>query len=96
MLGTRPDIAYSVIKTSQFSVNPTEEHLQKALYIVRYLSSTMDLCICYSSLGDRNGFIAYSDMDWGGDIETSRSFWQMGLSPGFHNDRREYACLPQK
>ena len=58
---------------SQFSANPTKEHLQKALYIVRYLSSTMDLCICYSSLGDRNGFIAYSDMDWGGDIETSRS-----------------------
>ena len=57
----------------QFSVNPTEKHLQKVLYIVRYLSSTTDLCICYSGLGDKNGFIAYSDMDWGGDVETSRS-----------------------
>ena len=34
MLGTRPDIAFSVIKMSQFSLNPSEEHLQKALYIV--------------------------------------------------------------
>ena len=34
MLGTRPDIAFSVIKMSQFSSNPSEEHLQKALYIV--------------------------------------------------------------
>jgi len=39
MLGTRPDIAFVVIKMLQFSSNPTEEHLQKALYIVRYLSS---------------------------------------------------------
>ena len=71
--GIRPDIVYSIIKMSQFSANPTEEHLQKALYIVHYLSSTMDLCICYSSLGDKNGFITYSDMDWGGDVETSWS-----------------------
>ena len=71
MLGIRPDIAHSVIKMLQFSANPTEEHLQKALYIVCYLSSTMNLCICYSGLEDKNGFIAYSDMDWGGDVETS-------------------------
>ena len=37
MLGTHPDIAFSVIKMSQFSSNPSEEHLQKALYIVQYL-----------------------------------------------------------
>ena len=57
----------------QFSTNPTKEHLQKVLYIVHYLSSTMDLCICYSGFGDKNGFIAYSDTDWGGNIETSQS-----------------------
>ena len=34
MLGTRPNIAFSVIKMSQFSSNPSEEYLQKALYIV--------------------------------------------------------------
>ena len=73
MLGTQPDIAYSIIKILQFSVNPTKEHLQKVLYIVHYLSSTTDLCICYSGLGDKNGFIVYSDMDWSGDIETSWS-----------------------
>ena len=33
MLGTRPDIAQAVIKMSQFSSNPSEEHLQKALYL---------------------------------------------------------------
>ena len=34
MLGTYPDIAFSVIKMSQFSLNSSEDHLQKALYIV--------------------------------------------------------------
>ena len=50
MLGTRPDISFAVIKMSQFSSNPTEEHLQKALYIVFYLSSFKELCIVYSGV----------------------------------------------
>jgi hypothetical protein len=73
MLGTRPDIAFAVIKMSQFSSNPTEEHLQKALYIVHYLSSSPDLCIMYSGTGNHNGLCAYSDTDWAGDVETSHS-----------------------
>ena len=73
MLGTRPDISFAVIKMSQFSSNPTEEHLQKALYIVRYLSSSKELCIVYSGTGDSNGLYAYSDTDWAGDVETSCS-----------------------
>ena len=55
MLGTRPDISFVVIKMSQFSSNTMEEHLQKALYIVRYLSSSKELCIVYSGTGDSNG-----------------------------------------
>jgi len=73
MLGTRPDVAFAVIKMSQFSSNPTEEHLQKALYIVRHLSSSQDLCILYFGHGDQNSLCAYSDTDWTGDVETSRS-----------------------
>jgi hypothetical protein len=73
MLGTRPDIAFAVIKMSQFSSNPTEEHLQKALYIVCYLSSSPDLCIMYSGTSNHNGLCAYSDIDWAGNVETSRS-----------------------
>jgi hypothetical protein len=73
MLGTRPDLAYSVIKMSQYSANPSEDHLQKAIYIVRYLAQTTNLCITYAADGPTNGIIAYSDTDWAGDIETSRS-----------------------
>lgn len=73
MLGTRPDIAYSVIKMSQYSSNPSEDHLQKAMQIVRYLSHSQSLCITYTASGNHSGLIAYSDTDWAGDIETSRS-----------------------
>ena len=38
MLGTRPDIAYAVMKMSQYSFNLSEEHLQKGIQIVYYLS----------------------------------------------------------
>jgi transposase InsO family protein len=72
MLGTRPDIAQAVIKMSQFSSNPTEDHLQKALYIVRYLAGTKSLCIKYDG-ASKTGFVAYSDTDWAGDHETRRS-----------------------
>ena len=38
-----------------------------------YLSSSKELCIVYSGTGDSNGLCAFSDTDWAGDIETSRS-----------------------
>ena len=33
MLGTQPDITYPVTKMAQHTANPTQEHLNKALYI---------------------------------------------------------------
>ena len=73
MLGTRPNIAYVVIKMSQYSFNPSEEHLQKAIQIVHYLSHSQSLCIKYSASGTESGLIIYSDTDWAGNMETSHS-----------------------
>ncbi|KAF8828358.1 hypothetical protein HHX47_DHR4000721 [Lentinula edodes] len=33
MLGTRPDISFAVTKLAQHAANPSQEHLNKALYI---------------------------------------------------------------
>jgi len=63
MLGTRPDIAFVVTKMSQFTTNPSEEHLSKALYICRYLVGTADYSLTYGR--SRDGIIAYADSDWG-------------------------------
>ena len=48
MLGTRPDIPYAMTKILQYSFNPSEEYLQKAIQIVCYLSHSQSLCIKYS------------------------------------------------
>jgi transposase InsO family protein len=66
MLGTRPDIAYAVIKMSQFLANPSQEHLDKAMYIMHYLVGIQDYQIVY--YGDKSkGLLAYTDSDWAAD-----------------------------
>ena len=37
MLGTRPDIAFAVTQLAKFASNPSDEHLNRAMYILRYL-----------------------------------------------------------
>ena len=72
MLGTRPDIAYAVTKMSQYSANPSKEHLEKALYIFRYLAATQEYSLCYHGKSGE-GFIAYTDSDWASDPDNRRS-----------------------
>src|SRR6266550_4266443 len=67
-LGTRPDIAFAVILMSQFCVNPSPDHISRALYIVKYIAHTLDTRITYTRNGQ--GFIAFSDADWATDRET--------------------------
>ena len=71
MLGTRPDVAFAVTKMSQFASNPTQEHLNRALYICRYLVGTADYALVYGT--SDTGIIAYADADWGSDQVTRRS-----------------------
>ena len=71
MLGTRPDIAYAVTKLSRFSANPKKEHLDKALYICRYLVGTPNYSLVYKGKG--TGLIGYTDSDWASDPIDRRS-----------------------
>ena len=72
MIGTRPDIAYAVTKLAQFAANPSEDHLNRALYICRYLLGTADYALIYNGKGD-GGLIAYADSDWASDPVTRKS-----------------------
>jgi len=72
MLGTRPDIAYAVTKMSQFAVNPSREHLDKVLYICRYLAGTADYALVYDGPSNK-GLIACTDSDWAQDPIKRRS-----------------------
>jgi len=71
MLGTRPDIAYAVTRMSQFAANPSKEHLDKSLYIFRYLASMQDYTLEYGR--KEEGLIAYADADWGSETTSRRS-----------------------
>ena len=71
MIGTRPDIAFAVIKLSQMTANPTQEHINKALYILRYLVGTADYAISYDGSSNQ-GLVAWTDSDWGNDKSQQR------------------------
>jgi hypothetical protein len=69
---TRPDIAFSVNKLSQFMHNPTTLHWQSVKRLLRYLKQTIHfgLRIQPSSTTVLQGF---TDADWAGDRDDRRS-----------------------
>jgi len=72
MLRTRPDIAFAVTKLAQFAANPLQEHLDKALYICRYLVGTQEYRLTYDG-SSMEGLSACTDSDWASDKDSRRS-----------------------
>ena len=72
MLDTHPDIAYAVTLMAQMSANPTQEHLDKALYICCYFISTCHYSLVFDG-NSGNGLITCTDSDWAGSPEDSKS-----------------------
>ena len=70
-LCAQPDIAFSVIKMSQYMANPTKEHIQKVLHIVKYLGSTPLLALSFT--GGDSTLDCYCDSDWAGDLKSWHS-----------------------
>ena len=66
MLGTRPDIAFAVTKLAQYAANLSQDHLDKALYICRYLSGTQKYQLTYDGETGQ-GLMACADSDWASD-----------------------------
>lgn len=71
MLGTRPDIAFSVSYLSRHMARPTEHHMRAVKRVFRYLKGSMHLELAYR--GDLRPLHGYSDADYGGDLQTRRS-----------------------
>jgi hypothetical protein len=72
MLGTRPDISFAVTKLAQYAANPSQEHLDKALYICRYLVGTSQYRLSYDGESGQ-GLMACADSDWASDPTQRRS-----------------------
>lgn len=72
MLGTRPDLAYSISALSKFSASAGFEHLQQAKRVLRYLQQTRTVGLSFTQNDDKERF-GYSDSDWAGDVGDHKS-----------------------
>ena len=79
MIGTRPDLAYSVGVLSKHSATPGLDHLLAITRVYRYLKNTMNIRLTYRGTppGARDGIssnlIGYVDADWASDPNDRRS-----------------------
>jgi hypothetical protein len=70
---TRPDLAFSVSYISRFMQRPTTEHQQAVKRIIRYIAGTLDHGLYYTRCPGEAHLVGYSDSDYAGDIDTSKS-----------------------
>ena len=77
MTTTRPDIAFTVVFFSQFTTNPTSEHVSGVKRIFRYLTGTTNYGITFGLNQMEHDYlyspVGYVDSDWGGCNTTFRS-----------------------
>lgn len=84
MLGTRPDLAFTVSTLSKYCSNPAPKHAIAVQRVLRYLRKTLNVGITYS--GQENpavtdvtdglistGITGFTDSDWAGDKDTRKS-----------------------
>ena len=74
MLGTRPDLGYTISTLSKFNDCPAMEHHAAAKRALRYLQQSKDYGIVYTGQGQVFPEpVCYTDSDWAGDKETRKS-----------------------
>ena len=75
MTCTRPDISFPTTVISRFMTKPLYVHGHACLYVVRYLTGTVDVGICfYRDNWLEHFMVRFSDSDWASsDLEHRRS-----------------------
>nr|XP_016491322.1 PREDICTED: uncharacterized mitochondrial protein AtMg00810-like [Nicotiana tabacum] len=72
LIGTRPDIGYSIQHLSQYMQNPRDTHVRAAIHVLRYLKGSLSLGIFLSNSRDYR-VRAFCDYDWAAYPETWKS-----------------------
>ena len=71
-VATRPDISHAVQCLSQFTSNPSQQHVTAVKRVFRYLNGTRNLGITYGTTSDTTLY-GYTDADWGQDSADRKS-----------------------
>ncbi|KAH9726030.1 retrovirus-related pol polyprotein from transposon RE1 [Citrus sinensis] len=69
---TRPEIAFSVHKLSQYVSAPTLQHLMACKRVLRYLKATQNYGLKFIKEGDMK-LTCFTDADWAGDLDDRKS-----------------------
>lgn len=75
-IGTLPQLAFAIQKLSQFSSNPSAEHLTALKRVFRYLAYVRDRNLGLTYGGKEKwpeDIVGYSDSDWASDLDDRRS-----------------------
>ena len=70
MLGTRPNIAYTVLVVSRFAVKPTQVYKAIVTRIFRYLRKTVNYMLIFK--GPLIALTGYSNSNWVEDYNTRK------------------------
>ena len=73
MVCTRPDISRAVSVVSRYMSRPAREHWLVVKWILRYLRSTVDLCLVYDQSDPSSNVTSYVDSDYAEDFDRRRS-----------------------
>ena len=92
MICTRPDIAYAVIKLSQFMTRPTTQHVQAVKHLFRYVAGTKNASIKYNG-NYKESIMGFSDSDWAENKDDRKSVtgycFTLALGPVTWASRRQ-------
>ncbi|GAV61452.1 hypothetical protein CFOL_v3_04979 [Cephalotus follicularis] len=72
LTATRSDLMFSISMISRFMECPKRSHWEAGKRILRYVCGTIDHGIHYEKTQNSN-LVGYSDSDWGGMLEDSKS-----------------------
>lgn len=93
---SRPDISFTVNQLARKVANPTETNWKQIKHLFRYIKGTVGLGIKYERklLGNNQALISYSDSDFAGDGESSKS--TTGFVILFNNSPIHWKTQPQR
>ena len=73
MVGSRPDIAFSVGVLCQYMHKPGIEHWRAAQRVLRYLQGSRELCLTFTRSSNGDTLMGYCDASFGDNVDDGKS-----------------------